>query len=63
MSSDQVLIKLAYFLFPQQTMHDIFDTEFSDELASITVLIVWSQLPQDLISRMVESAENVFFSK
>ena len=50
-------------MFPQQTMHDIFDTEFSDELASITVLIVWSQLPQDLISRMVESAENVFFSK
>jgi len=50
--------KTGIFLFPQQTMHDIFDTEFSEELAGVIVSTVWSELPQDLISRMVESAEN-----
>ena len=39
-------------------MHDIFDAEFSDELADVIVSTVWSELPQELVSRMVLSAEN-----
>ena len=38
-------------------MHDIFDSEFSEELADIMVSTVWSELPEGLIERMVESAK------
>ena len=38
-------------------MHDIFDSEFSEELADIMVSTVWSELPEGLIERMVQSAE------
>ena len=38
-------------------MHDIFDSELSEELTDIMVSTVWSELPERLIERMVQSAE------
>ena len=39
-------------------MHDIFDVEFATEIEEAVTAKVWSQLPQELVERMVESAVN-----
>ena len=38
-------------------MHDIFDVEFAAEIEEVAVK-VWSELPQELVQKMVESAVN-----
>ena len=42
----------------QETMHDIFDVEFADEIEEAVAAKVWSELPQELVQKMVESAVN-----
>ena len=42
----------------QETMHDIFDVEFADEIEEAVAAKVWSELPQQLVQKMVESAVN-----
>ena len=39
-------------------MHDIFDLEFAVELEEAVAAKVWSELPQELVQKMVESAVN-----
>ena len=39
-------------------MHDIFDVEFATEIEKAVTAKVWSQLPQELVDKMVESAVN-----
>ena len=42
----------------QDTMHDIFDVEFAAEIEEAVTTKVWSELPQELVQKMVESAVN-----
>ena len=39
-------------------MHDIFDVEFAAEIEEEVAVKVWSELPQELVQKMVESAVN-----
>ena len=39
-------------------MHDIFDVEFANEVEEAVATMVWSELPQELVQKMVESAVN-----
>ena len=42
----------------QQTMHDVFDVEFATEIEEAITTKVWSQLPEELVEKMVESVLN-----
>ena len=39
-------------------MDDIFDVEFAAEIEEAVTTKVWSELPQELVQKMVESAVN-----
>ena len=39
-------------------MHDIFDVEFATELEGTLASTRWSELPEELVKKMVDSAKN-----
>ena len=39
----------------QDTMHDIFDVEFAAEIEEAVTTEIWSELPQELVQKMVET--------
>ena len=45
-------------LHMQETMHDIFDVEFAAEIEQAVTAKVWSELPKELVEKMIESAMN-----
>ena len=49
---------LGILIIVQETMHDIFDVEFAAEIEEEVAVKVWSELPQELVQKMVESAVN-----